>query len=126
MNTRQTLTLIAAGLVLSSWAAVSNAMSRPQKYEVYQRAQTPANEEILTRGPVHEAFLAPVVYNPAPTVIVTHQPPEAITEVPPDQAPEAGAVWVPGYWAWDDDSTDFLWVSGCWRVPPSNSAWVPG
>jgi hypothetical protein len=35
-------------------------------------------------------------------------------------------VWVPGYWAWDTDRKDFIWVSGCWRNAPPNTYWVPG
>src|SRR5206468_12301606 len=31
-----------------------------------------------------------------------------------------------GYWSWDDDKQDYLWVSGFWRVPPPNRNWVPG
>jgi hypothetical protein len=81
--------------------------------------------EVLTRGPIHEAFAEPVNYNPEPGIVVQRAPPAAIEEVPPDQRPE-GAVWIPGYWAWDDDRGDFIWVSGIWRVPPPNTAWVPG
>lgn len=33
--------------------------------------------------------------------------------LPPDQKPEGDDVaWIPGYWAWDDERNDFLWVSG--------------
>jgi hypothetical protein len=28
--------------------------------------------------------------------------------------------------AWDDDSEEYIWVSGIWRVPPPNRQWVPG
>jgi hypothetical protein len=34
--------------------------------------------------------------------------------------------WFPGYWQWDEEHKDFLWVSGCWRVPPPGKAWLPG
>jgi hypothetical protein len=34
--------------------------------------------------------------------------------------------WIGGYWAWDGDRQDFLWVSGVWRVPPPGRQWVPG
>jgi WXXGXW repeat (2 copies) len=34
--------------------------------------------------------------------------------------------WIAGYWAWDTDRQDFLWVSGFWRVPPPDRKWVPG
>src|SRR5262249_47519849 len=35
-------------------------------------------------------------------------------------------IWIPGYWAWDDDSSDFLWVSGTWRAVPPGRQWIPG
>jgi hypothetical protein len=33
---------------------------------------------------------------------------------------------VPGYWQWDDERGEFLWVSGVWRNPPPARKWVPG
>jgi hypothetical protein len=33
---------------------------------------------------------------------------------------------MPGYWAWDDDQSDFLWISGFWRAPPPGRRWMPG
>jgi hypothetical protein len=34
--------------------------------------------------------------------------------------------WIPGYWAWDNDRNDFVWVSGIWRAEPPDRQWVPG
>lgn len=83
--------------------------------------------EILTRGPVHEAFAETVTYRPEPGVIIHRAPPAAIEELPPDQQLEGDNVaWIPGYWGWDDDATDFLWVSGIWRNLPPGRQWVPG
>lgn len=83
--------------------------------------------EVLTRGPVHEAFAATVSYDPEPGILVNVQPPAAIEEIPPDQRLEGDNVtWIPGYWAWDEDSNDFLWVSGIWRNLPPGRQWVPG
>jgi hypothetical protein len=54
-------------------------------------------------------------------------PPAAIEEVPPAQRPEGAHVtWIPGYWGWDDERNDFLWVSGIWRALPPGRQWVPG
>ncbi|MBI1784138.1 YXWGXW repeat-containing protein [Candidatus Sumerlaeota bacterium] len=54
-------------------------------------------------------------------------PPEIIEEIPPDQRPEGDNVtWIPGYWGWDDDRSDYLWVSGIWRALPPGRQWVPG
>jgi hypothetical protein len=83
--------------------------------------------EVQTRGPVHEAFAQPVARDPEPTRVIEKQPPEPVPELPPDLKPEGEeSVWIPGYWAWEDDREDFLWVSGTWRVPPPDRTWVPG
>jgi hypothetical protein len=50
-----------------------------------------------------------------------------LTLSPADQKPAGDNVnWIPGYWAWDDASSEFLWVSGTWRAAPLNRKWVPG
>src|SRR5581483_3926359 len=93
-------------------------------------AQEPPPEpgvEVLTRGPVHEAYASAVSTQPAPGLLAPRQPPAPIEELPPDQKPEGDNVqWMPGYWQWDEDKQDYLWVSGFWRVPPPNRTWVPG
>ena len=35
-------------------------------------------------------------------------------------------VWIPGYWFWDEDRDDYVWVSGVWRRSPPDRRWVPG
>ena len=95
------------------------------------RAQQPDNDvpgaQVLTRGPVHEAFAGMVTFNPEPGIVVTKAPPEAIEEVPPEERPAGDNVaWIPGYWAWEDERTDFLWVSGTWRALPPGRAWMAG
>lgn len=83
--------------------------------------------EVLTRGPVHEAFAETVTFDPEPGLVAPKPPPEAIEELPPDQKPDGANVdWIPGYWAWDDERNDFLWVSGLWRALPPGRQWVPG
>jgi pSer/pThr/pTyr-binding forkhead associated (FHA) protein len=88
----------------------------------------PAEEVVaLDRGEVHEAFAQPVNYRPQPSPLVTKQPPELPDELPPEQKPEGEDVqWLPGYWAWDDDAKDYVWVSGCWRNAPPGRHWVAG
>jgi hypothetical protein len=79
------------------------------------------------KGPVHEGFAAPHEGQPKPTPVVAKQPPKPVEELPPDQRPEGENVqWIPGYWAWDEDRTDFLWVSGFWRNFPPGKTWMPG
>src|SRR5688500_14557314 len=83
--------------------------------------------EVLARGPVHEAYAEPHTGEPRPTPVVPKQPPKPVEEIPAEQKPEGEEVqWVPGYWAWDDERKDYLWVSGFWRVPPPGRQWVPG
>ncbi len=91
---------------------------------------TPAEEqpEVMTRGPVHEAYATPVDLEPeAKSMAATKAPPAALKETPPAERPDGNQyVWVPGYWAWDTDRADYIWVSACWRVAPPNMYWVPG
>lgn len=85
------------------------------------------NVEILTRGPVHEAFAETIVFDPEPGLLVPKSPPSPIDELPPDHQPEGENIsWIPGYWAWDDDRSDFIWVSGIWRSLPPDRQWIPG
>ena len=95
-----------------------------------QPPQPPVAEEgvqVLTRGPVHEAFAETVTFDPEPGLLVPKGPPAAIEELPPEQRlAGANVAWIPGYWAWDDERSDFLWVSGIWRNLPPGRQWVPG
>jgi hypothetical protein len=87
----------------------------------------PQGMQVLSQGPIHEAFAEPVESRPEAGAVVPKQPPDPIEEVPPDQKPAGENVeWIPGYWAWDDGRNDFLWVSGIWRSPPPDKQWVPG
>jgi hypothetical protein len=83
--------------------------------------------EVLARGPIHEAFAESVVFDPKPGLIIHKKPPADVPELPPEQRPdETDTVWIPGYWAWDDDRDDFLWISGIWRRIPQGRQWVAG
>jgi hypothetical protein len=88
-------------------------------------AQQPKGVEVLARGPVHEAFATPG-HEAKPNYAVPKRPPVPLEEMPPEERPEGEVVWIGGYWAWDDDRQDFLWVSGCWRAKPLGKDWVPG
>jgi hypothetical protein len=83
--------------------------------------------EVLTRGPVHEAFAGPVDLQVQKGITAPTQPPPEITEQLAAEKPAGKRfVWVPGYWAWDPERNTYLWVSGCWRAAPPNTYWVPG
>ncbi|HET6573246.1 MAG TPA: hypothetical protein VFG68_06570 [Fimbriiglobus sp.] len=82
--------------------------------------------EVLARGPVHEAYAATAEF-PVAGPVVAKQPPAPIEELPPAEKPAGENVqWIPGYWSWDEERTDFIWVSGFWREPPPGRVWVPG
>jgi hypothetical protein len=104
----------------------ASAQTPPPLPTPLEKALTvPKGVEILGKGPVHEAYARPASDQPLAGSVLAKEPPAPITEVPPDQKPE-GSVWVPGYWQWDDERSDYVWVSGVWRVPPPGRQWVTG
>src|SRR5438876_1143917 len=100
-----------AGLVVLFASGTTNLTGQPLPDKGDTETEVPKGVEVLGRGPVHEAFAEPTLSNSRPTPIVQKKPPDPIEEVPPDQKPEGDNVqWIPGYFAWDDDSSDFIWV----------------
>jgi hypothetical protein len=92
-----------------------------------EQAEASQDVEVLSRGPVHEAFAETVSFEAEAGLTIKSAPPAAIEELPPDQRPDGDNVtWIPGYWGWDDDQSDFLWISGIWRNIPPDRQWVPG
>ncbi|HLN27019.1 MAG TPA: YXWGXW repeat-containing protein [Gemmataceae bacterium] len=85
----------------------------------------PQGLDVQTRGPVHEAFATPAA-EPAPTQLVPKEPPKPLQEMPPEEKPEGNVAWIGGYWSYDEERKDFLWVSGTWRTPPPGKRWVAG
>ncbi len=113
------LTVALALLMGSSWNSAHG-----QLQPAYNDAP---GAQVLTRGPVHEAFAGIVSFNPEPGVVVPKTPPGVIEEMPPEERPDGDNVtWIPGYWAWDDERSDFLWVSGTWRALPPGREWIAG
>jgi hypothetical protein len=113
-----------AYLLLSMTPALAQA---PLPLPDEKPAQQADGITALPKGPVHEAYAQPFNKNPQATPVVPKQPPPPIPEQPPDQKPQGNnAQWIPGYWSWDGERNDFVWVSGFWRVMPPNRSWVPG
>ena len=114
-----------------------NVEQLPQKRSAFDEPANPRdpakspqekdNLQILMRGPMHEAFAELHSADPKPNAIVKKQPPKPIEEIPPQFKPEGtNVIWIPGYWAWDLDKKDFVWVSGLWRDAPERQNWIPG
>ncbi len=94
---------------------------------VAQGQPAEAGVQVLTRGPVHEAFAEASMTGSTAGIVITKAPYDPIAETPPDQRPEGAHVaWIPGYWSYDEDRSDFIWVSGVWRDIPPGRQWVPG
>ena len=114
--------MVAALAVLGTNLGLHKALAAPP-----DPAAATDGAQVLTRGPVHEAFAETVTFDPLPGIVAPKAPPAAIEELPPDQRlAGANVAWIPGYWAWDDERSDFLWVSGIWRDLPPGRQWVPG
>ena len=110
--------LVLASLVLPLFAILTTAQ---------EEVGPPPGADVLARGPVHEAYAEAISDQPKQGALVAKQPPDPIEEAPPEERPVGDNVqWIPGYWAWDDEASNFLWVSGFWRVPPPSRHWVPG
>src|SRR5437660_1095591 len=104
-------------LILSALTCAALPWVRGQ--ETTEAASADEGVQVLARGPVHEAYATPQQTRPEATPVVPKQPPDPIEETPPEQKPEGDNVqWIPGYWAWGADVTDFVWVSGFWRNVP--------
>jgi hypothetical protein len=111
-------------------AAVSLGCFRPAAAQPdTEPPAVPAEEqpEVLSRGPVHEAFAVPVTMHLQEGLVVPQPPPPDIEEVPSGEKPQGQQfVWIPGYWFRDTDRNDYIWISGCWRAAPPERSWMPG
>jgi hypothetical protein len=108
-------------------AALEGPPNAPLPPEFTGTLMQPTDDQVLTSGPVHEAFGEPIAYDAQPGAVVTQEPPAPVQEEIPDLRPDGeNIVWIPGYWAWDDNLDGFLWVSGLWRAMPPDCQWVPG
>jgi hypothetical protein len=123
---KQRIWSLGASAFVSSWllggvATLATAQQEPPP------PQQPEGAQILTQGPIHEAFAEPLISDPKPGPVAPKAPPAVIKELPPEQKPEGANVqWIPGYWSWDDSRNDYIWVSGVWRAVPPARQWVPG
>ena len=84
------VTLIGAGWNMAIGRAATAAAEAPPPPNV--PAASEKGVQVLTRGPVHEAFAGIVTFNPEPGVVVPKAPPAAIEEVPPGERPAGNNV----------------------------------
>lgn len=81
--------------------------------------------QVYRDGPIHEAFITPSTGNNVVIQGISNTPPPEINEQIPPKCHDS-AIWIRGYWAWDVNLNDFIWVSGVWRRPPPEHFWIPG
>ena len=113
--------------LLTMFALASLTPSQEPAVPTPLQGNPPDPIEIQTRGPLHEAYAQPFEQQPAPGSIVPKVPPAPIPEDPPaERLANDNAQWIPGYWAWDAERQQFMWVSGVQRVPPQGRQFVPG
>jgi len=81
--------------------------------------------EPYKEGNVHEAYVSASTGSGTVFRSVSKAPPKPINEQSPLKC-TAEAIWIPGYWAWNEELKDYIWISGVWRIPPPNHIWNPG
>ena len=73
------------------------------------------------------SFMAAKVDAQISVGLSVHIAPPAIPVYTQPPCPVDGYLWVPGYWAWDDDAGNYYWVPGYWSAPPTvGFLWTPG
>ncbi len=128
MRRFMTTTLVAGLLGLAMIRpAISPAQSDGPALQPALAAGATDGTEVQARGQIHEAYGEPSRSQALEGAFVDRQPPQAIEESPPEDKPAGDNVsWISGYWGWDDEAKDYIWISGFWRVMPPSRSWVPG
>ena len=117
----KTVIMILMAMVMATGTLYGQATDQPPPIPSEEQP------EVLTRGPINEAFAQPVNLEEESGFIAPKAPPADIEETPPEERPIGEQfAWIPGYWAWDSDRNEYIWVSGCWRAVPPGKYWVPG
>src|SRR4051812_1937162 len=98
MNARLSSRQVSIGVWSTAAAVIAivfvGSPTAPRADAQFEQNDTP---EVLTRGPVHEAFAETIAFDPQPGIVVAKGPPQDIQEIPPDLRPDGDNVtWIPG------------------------------
>jgi hypothetical protein len=124
--------LIAISLTFGSTLLVATIAQDPPKANPpvdTKPDKLPDGVQIENRGPVHEAFANPGAQTRGglESSAAPKAPPPPVPEIPPDEKPTgANVTWIPGYWQFDTEKKDFIWVSGFYRNAPPGRTWSAG
>jgi hypothetical protein len=120
-------------LLASLTFATSGRSQEPEPLPLPQSGAKPKPESsdsrvtVIEKAPIHEGFAQPGAQIRGKGMTAPKAPPLPVNEIPPEPKPEGASMkWIPGYWAWDAERTDFIWVCGCYRNTPSERTWEPG
>jgi len=122
-----------AAIALVSTSSAQPPLPPPRPVSESQQTKQDDTEQpepgikVADKGPIHEAFAQPGAETRGKGMTAPRKPPNPIPELPPDTKPEGENVkWVPGYWQWDAEKEDFIWISGFWRNVPPGRSWQAG
>ena len=80
----------------------------------------------LVRTALAFATLVPLAAAAQVSLSITLAPPPLPYYAQPP-VPGDGYIWVPGYWAWNADDSDYYWVPATWVLAPGEGElWTPG
>src|ERR1035437_4135474 len=105
-----------------------------QRKSIHSAEQARKNQEVLLMQMFRHArwllltlllALIPVSIHAQVVISVGVAPPEMPSYEQP-YCPDPNMMWMPGYWAYDQDQDDYYWVPGSWVSAPYDGAlWTP-
>lgn len=127
LHITRAVALVAVCVLVATTSAQLPLLPPPGQPTVDPPNQPELGVSVVDRGPIHEAFAQPGADVRGKGMTAPKAPPPPIPELPPDTKPDGNNVkWIPGYWAWDEDKQDFIWISGFYRDVPPGRDWQPG
>ncbi len=112
---------VLSAAVLVSGCTVYEAPATTSRTVLLQPASPPVRYAEAAPSAEVSVYLEPPVYQPPPVFIDWAPPPMRLEPI--TAQPYGDAVWVGGYWVWQNN---WVWATGHWRRPPRpNYGWVP-